>query len=121
MAIVQTNLPIVDMDATIEYFSQVYDQPIELTQNVIDAIFAFFIARTENEETAHALVYTVIATALESAIDPMAMLDRFKGLDEYVLDAELATFLNLSRNPSSMLGVLNTPQVNNQISRTILS
>lgn len=118
---VATNLPIANIEETIKYFEQVYDQPIELTQNVIDAIYAFFIRRTENEQSALALVYTVIVTALDAQIDPMAMLDKFKELDDFVLDSQLALFLNLSRQPTSMLGVLNTPQVNQHISRTILS
>ena len=118
---ISTNLPINDMDATKKYFEQVYDQPIEFSQNVVDALYAFFIARTDNKETALALVSTTLVTALEARVDPMEMLDKFEGLDDFVLDSQLALFLNISRTPTSMLGVQNIPTVNKHISRTILS
>ena len=116
-----TNLPINNIEDTLDFFARIYDDPVAVTQDQVDAIYAFFIARTENEETALALVYVIIVTAFSSRINPMAMLDRFKELDGFTLDAQLAQFLNLSRNNTSMLGVKNAPKVNTQISRTILS
>ena len=116
-----TNLPINNIEETLDYFQRIYDDPVSVTQDQVDALYAFFIARTENEQTALALVYTVIVTAFSTRINPMVMLDRFKKLDEFTLDAQLARFLNSSRNNTSMLGVKNTPKVNTQISRTILS
>jgi hypothetical protein len=87
----------------------------------MDALYAFFIARTENEQTALALVHTVIVTAMSTKVNPMKMLDRFKEQDGISLDAQLARFLNSTRNNTSMLGVKSTPKTNVQISRTILS
>ena len=117
-----TNLPIVDVEETIDYFSKVFNEPVNVTQAQIDALYAFFIARTENEATALALVNTVVVTAFGSRINPMVMLDRFKDLnDDLKLDQQLAIFLNSTRNNTSLLGVKNVPQVNDQISRTILS
>jgi hypothetical protein len=117
-----TNLPINNIEETLDYFARIFDDPVAVTQNQIDALYAFFIARTENEQTALALVNTVIVTAFSARVNPMAMLDRFKELDDQLkLDTQLATFLNLTRNNTSMLGVKNSPRVNNHISRTILS
>lgn len=117
-----TNLPINNMEETVEYFAKIFDDPVAVTQNQMDALYAFFIARTENEQTALALVNTVIVTSFGARINPMTMLDGFKELDDQLkLDTQLATFLNLTRNNTSMLGVKNSPRVNNHISRTILS
>jgi len=116
-----TNLPINNIEETLDYFQRIYDDPVTVTQNQVDALYAFFIARTENEQTALALVYTVVVTAFSTRQNPMTMLDRFKKLDSFSLDAQLARFLNSSRNNTSMLGVKNTPTVNSQIARTILS
>jgi len=121
MAFPATNLPIVDIDETLNYFSKVYDRPVEITQNVVDALYAFFISRTDNKETALALVNTVIVTSLNARVNPMVLLDEFRKLgDDIALDARLAAFLNISRNNTSMLGVINVPQVNKHVSRTIL-
>jgi len=117
-----TNLPINDIEQTLNYFGTVFDAPINISQDIVDALYAFFIARTENEETALALVNTVIVTSLGAKINPMAVLDTFrKASSNLRLDTQLATFLNQTRNNTSMLGVKNVPQVNNHISRTILS
>lgn len=117
-----TNLPITNIESTLEYFGTIYDSPINISQDIVDALYAFFVSRTENEETALALVHTVVVTALGAKINPMAMLDTFKKASSNLkLDVQLATFLNQTRNNTSMLGVKNVPKVNNHISRTILS
>lgn len=117
-----TNLPINDIEETLKYFGTIYDSPINVSQNQVDALYAFFISRTENEDTALALVHTVIVTAVGAKINPMIMLDRFKNAgDGFDLNRQLAAFLNQTRNNTSMLGVKNVPKVNNHISRTILS
>ena len=122
MAYPATNLPIDDIADTMAYFAQVYDRPIEITQNVIDALYAFFISRTENKDAAMALVNSVLVTSLNERINPMTLLDDFRALgDDFVLDAHLANFLNTSRNNTSMLGVINVPRINHHIARTILT
>jgi len=122
MAYPATNLPIDDIADTMAYFAQVYDRPIEITQNVVDALYAFFISRTENKDAAMALVNSVLVTSLNERINPMTLLDDFRALgDDFVLDAHLANFLNTSRNNTSMLGVINVPRINHHIARTILT
>jgi hypothetical protein len=118
-----TNLPINNIEETLEYFATIFDTRIDVSQNVVDALYAFFIARTENKDTALALVHTVIVTAVGAKINPMLILDTFRATasDGFKLDAQLATFLNKTRNNTSMLGVKNVPLVNKQIARTILS
>jgi hypothetical protein len=117
-----TNLPINDIESTLEYFDTIFDSPISVPQAVVDALYAFFISRTENNETALALVHTVIVTSVAVRINPMVLLDQFRASATALkLDVQLATFLNQTRSNSSMLGVKNVPAVNNQISRTILS
>ena len=117
-----TNLPLTAVEETIDYFNKIFDQPIEVPQNVVDALYAFFIGRTENEQAALALVNVVVVTSLASKINPMSMLDRFKEIgDGLDLDNQLAIFLNSTRNNTSLLGVKNVPGVNSHIARTILS
>ena len=117
-----TNLPINNIEETLAYFDTIFDAPINVPQAVVDALYAFFISRTENDETALALVHTVIVTAVGARINPMVILDQFKAASsDFKLDAQLATFLNTTRSNTSMLGIKNVPKVNNHISRTILS
>jgi len=115
-----TNFPITDIEKTISYFSTLYDQPIEITQNVLDALYAFFLARTNNQQTAKAFVHSVIVTALSTKTNPITLIEKFNQIsDTLSVDAQLAAFLNLSRANTSMLGVTNNPQTNKYILRTI--
>jgi hypothetical protein len=117
-----TNLPINNVEETLEYFGTIYDSPINVSQGMVDALYAFFISRTENEQTALALVNTVIITAVGARINPMVLLDQLRAASsELKLNVQLATFLNKTRSNTSMLGIKNVPKVNNHISRTILS
>ena len=117
-----TNLPVVNIEETLDYFNKIYDRPTTVPQDVVDALYAFFVRRTENEEAALAIVHTFIVTALSTKINPMALLDEFKGTaTDIQLDVTLAAFLNTTRNNTSILGVKNVPKVNRHISRTILS
>ncbi len=117
-----TNLPINNIEETLAYFDTIFDAPINVPQAVVDALYAFFVDRTENNETALALVHTVIVTAVGARINPMVLLDQFRAAtSDFKLDTQLATFLNQTRSNTSMLGIKNVPRVNNHISRTILS
>ena len=38
-----TNLPINNIEETLEYFGTIFDARIDISQNVVDALYAFFI------------------------------------------------------------------------------
>jgi hypothetical protein len=115
-----TNLPVANIEKTLDYFNKIYDRPVQVPQAVVDALYAFFISRTTHKNAAVAMVNTVVVTALSSKINPLTLLEEFKGLDDLRLNAHLAAFLNGTRNNTSILGVKNVPTVNTHISRTIL-
>jgi len=117
---ISTNLPTIDLEETVEYFNNYFQEDISVTQNVVDALFAFFEPMADNKEATNALVHAIIITAFDNKINPISVLDEFKNLDALKVDAYLAMFLNLSRKNTSLIGVSNVPAISSHIARTLL-
>ena len=66
------------------------------------------------------LTASVIYTARIQNINPMTVLADLKKLPPGQLDLTLATFLNLNRVNTSLLGTTNTPKTGFYVQRTIL-
>jgi hypothetical protein len=85
-----------------------------------DVIVSYFQEQTGNLESAKLLAQAVYDTALSQREDPLAVLDQFRALPQGELNAFLALYLNISRVPTSLLGVQNTPKTNQLVTRTII-
>ena len=121
MARISTNLPISNIETTIQYFATLQNRPIQVSQNTMDIVYSFFIDKADNENAALAMVHSVLITALDHGVDPLEVISEFEKYDGLELDQRLAAFMNISRNNTSVLGVANFPSVNYHIARTILA
>lgn len=118
-----SNLKQVDLNTindTKNYFNNFFNQNFSVSQNVDDAIIAFFEKVTGNKESAKILASAVIFTSLAQKIDPMATLQQFTTLSSGELNAYLTMFLNLNRVGTSYLGISNQPITSKYVARTIL-
>lgn len=130
MAIVNTfqntspsNLSSVDLNllsSSTKYFNNFFSKAITISSAKDDAVVSYFEKITDNKESAMALASAVLYTSAIQNIDPMAVLDEFKKLDNDKLNDYLCYFLNLSRVGTSMLGSPAQQVRNKYISRTIL-
>lgn len=108
------------VNPTTKFFNNIYS-PIEgVSQTINDAIYGYFETLTQDKESAKILTSVVIDTAKQQNLDPLAVLEDFKKLPDTDLYAYLALFLNLSRVPTSLLGVKVAPTINPFIARTVL-
>jgi hypothetical protein len=119
-----TNLTKINTNATFpkdtkKYFNNYFDIPVTVSSNIDSAITAFFERLTDNKDSARALASSVIYTSLKQGIDPMATLDEFKKLAPGELDVYTALFLNFERKGTSYLGIVNEPEVDKYIQRSI--
>jgi hypothetical protein len=78
-----------------------------VNSNTNDAIIAFFQQYTQNTTAANNLASAVLYTAMSQNLDPMSVLSQFESLPKGQLNAYLAAFLNISRVPTSSLGINN--------------
>jgi len=69
-----------NVSATVDYFNNFFTAEFTVTQNVDDAVIAYFESITGNKETAKVLASTVIYTALSQGIEPMSVIEELRNL-----------------------------------------
>ena len=120
MTIRYSNLPGTNKETTQAFFEQYFDQKIAISENELNAIVGYFTNRSNNKEAANSLAVAVISGAIEQDLSPMEVLDQFKKLDSKQIDTYLAYFLNLTRYPTSLVGLSTTPVASKYVTRSIL-
>lgn len=104
---------------TQKYFNNFFARDFSIGP-VNDVITAYFEKYTGSVTNGKLLAAAVIYTAQSQSLDPMAVLAEFEKLDKGQLNNYLAAFLNFNRIPTSTIGVKQTVQTNQYISRSIL-
>lgn len=115
-----TNLNTTGYTKTTGYFNNYFLQPLEISQEVNDAILSYFEQQTGDLESAKILVQSVIETAQLQREEPLQVLNKFMKLPQGDLNVLMALYLNNSRVNTSFLGVKTNPQSNQFITRTII-
>ena len=115
-----SNLSSTNNNPTTRYFNNFFDPTYPTSPEINDAIVSYFQEQTGDLESARLLSQAVYDTARSQREDPLAVLDQFKALPQGELSPFLALYLNISRVPTSLLGVQNTPKPNLLVTRTII-
>lgn len=118
-----SNIGAVDANSlasTKSFFNNTSLPPISVSQNVDDAIIAYFQQIAENKDAARAMASAVILTSVSQGIDPMETLQQFMKMNREQLSSYVTMFLNLNRVGTSYLGINNSPTVSKYVARTIL-
>lgn len=102
------------------FFSNYFSPSFTVSQNIDDAVLAFFEKITQNKESAKVLASSVIYISLARDIDPMETLSDFYSLTENQLNSYVTAFLNLNRTGTSYLGINGVPRVGKYVQRMIL-
>lgn len=102
------------------FFSNYFSPAFTVSQNIDDAVLAFFEKITQNKESAKVLASSVIYISLARDIDPMETLSSFAGLNENQLNSYVTAFLNLNRTGTSYLGINGAPKVGKYVQRMIM-
>lgn len=106
---------------TTRFFNNYFIPNYNVSESTNDAIISFFTQQTGSYNTAVVLAQAFINTAQSQREDPMAVLTQFQQLGAGNLNASLALYLNISRVPTSLLGVRNSVQTNPYVARTIIT
>jgi len=105
--------------STQDFFNNLLLAPINVSQNIDDAVIAFFEQVTENKESARAIASAVILTSVSQGIDPMETMREFYNLGPSQINGYLTMFLNLNRKGTSYLGLSNQPQATKFVARML--
>lgn len=101
------------------FFTNYFTPAFTVSQNVDDAVLAFFEKITDNKESAKVLASSVIYTSLARDMDPMEILSKFSSMKEEELSSYVAVFLNINRIGTSYLGINGVPKVGKYVQRMI--
>ena len=104
-----------------KFFNNYFDKTIIISTAKEDAIVSYFEKITDNKESALAVASAVIYTSTAQGIDAMAVLDEFKKLSNNDIGAYVATFLNLNRVGTSLIGIQQQPVRNKYVTRRIIA
>ena len=115
-----SNLNNTNGNPTTKYFNNFYQPTYSISPEINDTIVSYFQEQTHDLESAQLLAQAVYDTAQAQREDPLVVLDQFKALPQGELSPFLALYLNISRVPTSLLGVQNTPKTNPLVSRLIV-
>lgn len=101
------------------FFNNFYQPAFSVSQNVDDAIVAYFEKITDGKESAKVMASAVIYTSFAQGIDPMETLQKFSTMSSDDLNSYVAMFLNLNRVGTSYLGINNRPRTGKYVARMI--
>jgi len=101
------------------FFNNFYQPAYSVSQNVDDAVLAFFEKITDGREAAKIMASAVIYTSLAQNIDPLETLQKFSTMSSEDLNSYVAMFLNLNRVGTSYLGINNRPRTGKYVARMI--
>ena len=85
-----------------------------------DAVIAFFVKRGFKRESAESTAYVIMAQAKIDDVSPQALLDKLTYASPAQLSEIITIILNANRYKSSRLGVRQTLNTKDTVSRNIL-
>lgn len=103
-----------------KYFNNFYKIDFNVSSSTNDAVIAFFEQHTQNKATAKNLSAAVIYTAMAQNMDPILVLAEFQKMSKGELNSYLVAFLNITRVPTSVLGIKGGTKTSPFITRSIL-
>jgi hypothetical protein len=105
------------------FFDKFYQTQFPISGQQYDAVYAFFLSRTNNnKDAARSLASSLLEITYETGIDPLSVLDDFKkyNQNESFRTALIALF-NSSRRNTSKIGFTTSPSPAPLVSRNIRS
>ena len=124
MAEFYTNLPQKDKDNlqdTIDKLKTVnYQEEYQFNAGEYDAAIAFFVKRGFARTAAESTAYVILAQAKIDNIKSQEVLDKLSGITDAQLSEIITIILNANRYKSSKLGVRQTLNTKDTVSRNIL-
>ena len=124
MAEIYTNLPPKnqdDLDKTItKLTTSTYEDAYQFAPDEYDAAIAFFVKRGFARTAAESTAYVILAQAKIDNIKSQEVLDKLSGITDAQLSEIITIILNANRYKSSKLGVRQTLNTKDTVSRNIL-
>ena len=120
-----TNIPKdqqgLNQNATVTFFDQYYNKPLQLDHNGTLAIKSFFEKRGFESTSAESIAIVIMSQAKRDNLNPVKIIDTLSGLDTVTVSRLVTEILNFNRFKTSGLGITSTPVPADEIQRNILA
>lgn len=120
-----TNLPQIQSSnqGQEQYFDNFYNTQTPITSNQYDAVYTFFLSRTNNnKEAAKSLTTSLLEITHQNSIDPMVVLGDFKKYNQNEsFKTALIGLFNSTRRNTSKIGFSAKPVPSQNVMRNIRS
>lgn len=103
------------------YFNNLFQPMLNVSTDAESAILSYFEKVTGNKDSARNITNAVVYTSLATGNNPMKILADFQKVQPGELNLYLATFLNLNRVNTSLLGLNNEPRASLFVKRCVLA
>ena len=105
------------------YFDQYYQTQVPIDSSKFDAVFTFFLSRTNNnQDAARSLAASLLEITYSTGVDPMIVLEDFKKYNQNEsFRTALIGLFNSSRRNTSKLGFSTNPTPHPLVLRNIRS
>lgn len=108
-------------DGTLKFFDQFYEKPMDIDNNALLAITAFFEKRGFESVSAEITAGIIMAQAKEDNLNAIKILDTLQGLSNTEISGLVAEILNTNRFKTSSLGIYVSPLPADEIQRNIIA
>lgn len=107
-------------DATVKFFDNFYQVPLQLNGTELTAVTSYFESRGYNSQAAQSVAMIILSQSKKDNLNPFDILDTLGGLTDVQISALVGEILNYNRFKTSSLGVTLTPTPADEIQRNIL-
>ena len=92
-------------DLTVRVFDSFYDYDVNVPASEYDIVHSYFLSQMTSRQAAGNFTVSLFRVAETTGINPLTLLDEFKGTNGIKLSASLAYYLNAIRSAATLLGV----------------
>jgi hypothetical protein len=108
-------------NATVKFFNNYYQSPIELNSATLTAIIGFFESRGFGSDAAESVAIILVSQAKRDNLNAYEILNTLSGFTAIHLSSVVGEILNYNRFKTSNLGVTSIPSPADEIQRNILA
>jgi hypothetical protein len=108
------------LDGTVKIFDSFYSTELIINSNEFDLVRSYFIGVCDEAQIADNFTTFFFRISQESGIPVMDFLEAIKGLDALNMNRVMAYYMNSYKSKTSMYGVSEIPQPNQNVARNII-
>lgn len=109
-----------ELDATVKIFDQFYNFELVVEANQYELVNSYFLNITKNKNSAANFTTILFRVSNITGESPIALLNEMKSSTSFTASGILTYYLNSLKSKTTLYGVSNVPQPNQNVQRNIV-